>query len=396
MAGIALLGFGTVAGATAQLLAQRADAIRAAAGEAVTLQYILVRREKPGVSYPARTATDFSVIERDPEVRIVIEAIGGTGAALDYCRRALKAGKHVVTANKQMLAEYGHELTALALENGVQLLFEPSVGGGTPLLHPLRECFGASPIRELAGVLNGTTNYILTEMLENGELYESALARAQKLGYAESDPTADVSGLDAARKICVLADLLTGMRADPARVATTGIESVTAEDASLAASCGMSIRLLARVIRAGEETAVFVRPHAVAGTCPLSYLSGVTNGLLVRADSLGETFFSGPGAGGVSTACAVLSDVIDILRNPNRPQPCVWTQEPLPLADAGELPMRFLIRTDGQEQDAQERLGHLRWFRGQGIVCGALTEPMTERALRASGLRLLSVLPVME
>lgn len=396
MANIALLGYGTVGRSAADLLIRASDRLAAAAGEPVTLQYILVRRAYPGSEHAPRFVTDFDAIERDGSVRVVAEAIGGTGAALEYCRRALAAGKHVVTANKQLIAEYGHELTALARERGVQLLFEPSVAGGIPLLHPLRECFGACSVREVAGILNGTTNYILTEMRERGASYDAALARAQELGYAEQDPAADVGGLDAGRKTCILASMLTGLRADPAAVCMRGITDIRPEDAALAACAGMSIRLLGRVIRAEGGTAVFVRPHAVAGSSPLCRVSGVTNGALVRAEPLGEVFFSGPGAGGEATACALLSDVLEILRAPGRPQPSVWSGEALPLLDPDTLPMRWLIRTDEPAGRLEAALGALRPVRTQEGVCGAVTGTMTRRALDGAGLRLKAAWPVFE
>ena len=256
------------------------------------------RRALPDRPYKDKVVTDFSVIEHDADVFLVIETIGGCGAALEYVRRALAAGKHVVTANKQLIAEHGAELLALAKANGVSLLFEASVGGGIPVLHPLSQCLGANEIYEVRGILNGTTNFILTQMLEHGQSYEAALRDAQTRGYAEQDPTADVEGIDAGRKICILADMMFGKNVDPSRVSMTGISTITAEDAAFAESAGMKLRLLGRAVRQGQALTVFVSPHFIAGTQPLAPVSGVLNAVEVLGSSVGAVMFSGPGAGG--------------------------------------------------------------------------------------------------
>ena len=200
---LAILGPGVVGGSCAEILLRDADLLERNAGEQLELSYVLARRALPDRPYKDKVVTNFSVIEHDADVFLVIETIGGCGAALEYVRRALAAGKHVVTANKQLIAEHGAELLALAKANGVSLLFEASVGGGIPVLHPLSQCLGANEIYEVRGILNGTTNFILTQMLEHGQSYEAALRDAQTRGYAEQDPTADVEGIDAGRKVCI-------------------------------------------------------------------------------------------------------------------------------------------------------------------------------------------------
>lgn len=215
---LAILGPGVVGGSCAEILLRDADLLERNAGEQLELAYVLARRALPDRPYKDKVVTDFSVIEHDADVFLVIETIGGCGAALEYVRRALAAGKHVVTANKQLIAEHGAELLALAKANGVSLLFEASVGGGIPVLHPLSQCLGANEIYEVRGILNGTTNFILTQMLEHGQSYEAALRDAQTRGYAEQDPTADVEGIDAGRKVCILADMMFGKNVDPSRV----------------------------------------------------------------------------------------------------------------------------------------------------------------------------------
>lgn len=274
---LAILGPGVVGGSCAEILLRDADLLERNAGEQLELSYVLARRALPDRPYKDKVVTDFSVIEHDADVFLVIETIGGCGAALEYVRRALAAGKHVVTANKQLIAEHGAELLALAKANGVSLLFEASVGGGIPVLHPLSQCLGANEIYEVRGILNGTTNFILTQMLEHGQSYEAALRDAQARGYAEQDPTADVEGIDAGRKVCILADMMFGKNVDPSRVRMTGISAITAEDAAFAEAAGMKLRLLGRAIRQGQALAVFVSPHFIAGTQPLAPVSGVLN-----------------------------------------------------------------------------------------------------------------------
>ena len=239
---LAILGPGVVGGSCAEILLRDADLLERNAGEQLELSYVLARRALPDRPYRDKVVTDFSVIEHDADVFLVIETIGGCGAALEYVRRALAAGKHVVTANKQLIAEHGAELLALAKANGVSLLFEASVGGGIPVLHPLSQCLGANEIYEVRGILNGTTNFILTQMLEYGQSYEAALRDAQMRGYAEQDPTADVEGIDAGRKACILADMMFGKNVDPSRVRMTGISAITAEDAAFAEAAGMKLR----------------------------------------------------------------------------------------------------------------------------------------------------------
>ena len=417
---LAILGPGVVGGSCAEILLRDVSLLERSAGEQLELAYVLARRELPDRLYRDKVVTDFSVIERDANVFLVIETIGGCGAALEYVRRALAAGKHVVTANKQLIAEHGTELLALAKANGVSLLFEASVGGGIPVLHPLSQCLGANEIYEVRGILNGTTNFILTQMLERGQSYESALRDAQARGYAEQDPTADVEGIDAGRKICILADMLFGRNVAPSRVSMTGISAITAVDAAFAEAAGMKLRLLGRAVRQGQALAVFVSPHFIAGTQPLAPISGVLNAVEVLGSSVGAVMFSGPGAGGPATASAVLgdvvdivrnpgrkqpvdwsdapadlADVIDIVRNPGRSQPVSWSAEPATLLDPEELEALFFFRTRLPKETCEQALGSVRWLPDAGAFHGGFTEKTTRKALRASGLALDAVWPLL-
>lgn len=393
---VAIAGYGVVGGGVAELLIKNADVIARSAGQPVELKSILVRREYADDPYAAWMVRDFSVIEQDDEIDVLVETIGGCGAALDYCRRALRAGKSVVTANKQMVAEHGNELFALAREHGCNFLFEASVGGGIPVLNPLTRCLGANTISEVSGILNGTTNYILTQMLENGADYADALREAQARGYAEADPTADVEGIDAGRKACILAGLAFGQCVPPEQITMEGISRITALDAAFAAAAGMKIKLLGRALARGGELYVFTAPHFIPQTQLLASVSGVDNAILVRGSAVGTVVFSGPGAGRYPTASAVVGDVIDIAKHPNRPQPCGWDAEGAwELRTMDELPVRYFIRTSQTRDEAEQVLGKIDWLPDQDGEHGGITAATTRRALTESGLRLAAAWPVM-
>ena len=393
---IAILGPGTVGGGVAEILEKNADTVAAGAGEEIRVKYALARREMPDFPYQDRLIRDFSVIERDPEVWLVAEAIGGCGAALDMVRRSLAAGKHVVTANKQLIAEHGVELFALAREHGVNLLFEASVGGGIPVLNPMTRCLGANHITAVSGILNGTTNYILTQMLEHGESYDAALRAAQAKGYAEADPTADVEGIDAARKICILAGLAFGKNVDPAEIHVEGITRVTAADAAFAAAGGMKIKLLGRAMRQDGRLYCFVSPHFVPEGKLLAAVGGVGNAVAVTGDMVGEVTFCGPGAGRYPTASAVVADIIDIARHPGREQPTGWCASEERPACYHELTARWYVRTKEAKTDAERQLGAIAWLPEQGDRHGGVTGALPRRALRDSGLALDAAWPVLD
>ena len=394
---IAILGAGTVGGSCARILLQDAAIIEKNAHEAIELAYVVDLREMPDAPFRDQLVKDFSVVEADPDVFLVIEAIGGCGAALQFVRRALLAGKHVVTSNKQLVAEHGTELLELAAAHGVNFLFEASVGGGIPVLHPLSQCLGANEILEVRGILNGTTNFILTQMLEFGQSYDAALKDAQARGYAEQNPAADVEGIDAGRKICILADMMFGKNVDPSRVSMTGISSITAHDAAFAEAAGMKLKLLGRAVRQTDASiAVFVSPHFVAGSEPLAPVSGVLNAIEVLGSNVGSAMFFGPGAGGDATASAVLGDVIDIVRNPGRAQPVAWSAEPAALSDPDEFEAPFFIRTELPTSVCEQALGEIRWLPDQGAFHGGFTKPTCRRAIRASSLALCAAWPVLE
>ena len=325
MVNVAVLGFGTVGSGVAEVLTGHESSIQRKAGGLIRLKYILDVRDFPGSPFADRFVKDFSVIEKDPEVDIVVETIGGATVALDFTRRALEAGKSVVTSNKELVATCGYELTQLAKDRGVCYLFEASVGGGIPIIRPLSQCLAANEILEIYGIVNGTTNYILTRMIRAGLTFDAALGEAQEKGYAERDPSADVEGHDACRKICILADIAFGRHISPAQVPTQGITGVTLADVDYAESAGKKIKLLGRAIRREDgRVCAYVAPHLVDQSNPLAGVEDVFNAISVRGDAIGDVMFYGRGAGKLPTASAVVADVIDVARNMGHRKALGW------------------------------------------------------------------------
>ena len=390
----ALLGCGIVGGGVAAIMRENAQYIEKSVGAPVELKYILEKRDCSGEPWADRVIGDFSIIENDPEVSVVAECIGGVGVAYDFVRRALLAGKSVVTCNKQMIAERGLELLSIAKEKRVFLLFEASVGGGIPLLRPLTNCLSANRIEEVCGIVNGTTNYILTQMIQCGQDFDSALADAQRMGYAEADPSADVDGLDAMRKLCILADLCFGSNVPPERVPTEGIRGVTAEDAALAERLGYAIKLLAHAKRMdGERFTAYVAPHLVPRDHMLASVNGVMNAVAVRGNAVGETLFYGAGAGRMPTASAMVADILDTFRRGNGRKFIDWGPEiPGRFVDPDEVPSRWFVRYVGG-------CGALAAHCVGGDGCfAAITDPMDRGTLKArlEGLEVKSVFRVLD
>ena len=378
MANIAIMGFGTVGAGVAEVARMNHDSIAAKIGEEVNVKYILDVRDFPDSPYADKMIKDFAIIENDPEVEIVVETIGGARVALDFTRRALKAGKHVVTSNKELVATYGRELLEIAKEKNVNYLFEASVGGGIPLLRPLFQCLAANQIEEIFGILNGTTNYILTRMVKGGASFADALKEAQSKGYAEADPTADVEGIDAGRKICILSNLAWGKEVEPAKIRMEGISKLDLKDVGIAASAGYRVKLLGHAIRLADgKVAAFVAPHLVPESCPISTVDDVFNGVMIRGNAVGDVMFYGRGAGNLPTASAVMGDVLDVMDHREKRRNIGWSQG-ADLAAVEDLPMRWYLRGSfaeaGDACAVSEKLA-------EGAV---ITEPMTESAAKAA------------
>ncbi|MBQ8836173.1 MAG: homoserine dehydrogenase [Clostridia bacterium] len=315
MKNIAILGLGVVGRGTADLLEANKALIAERVGEPVNIKYILDLRDFPGTPYEKKVVHDFSVIENDPEVELVAETMGGSHPAYDYSLAALKAGKCVVTSNKEVVANFGEELLAAAKENGVSYAFEASVGGGIPIVRPLVTDFIANKIVEISGILNGTTNYILTEMKTKGKSYADALKEAQAKGYAEKDPTADVEGIDTCRKICILTALATGILPEAAKVRTIGISKIDGADVKLLEKKKYAVKLLGRMKMQDGKPCPIVAPFVCGADSPLSHVDDVFNGITVCGNTLGQTMFYGRGAGADPTASAVANDILSILKD---------------------------------------------------------------------------------
>ncbi len=325
MVNVAILGFGVVGSGVAEVLATNGAHIDRKVDDLIRLKYILDVREFPDSPFADKVIHDFSIIENDPEVSVVVETIGGAKVAKDFTERALRAGKSVVTSNKELVAAHGYDLLQLAREHGASYLFEASVGGGIPIIRPLNQCLAANEITEICGILNGTTNYILTRMIRAGLSFDAALKEAQANGYAEQDPTADIEGQDACRKICILASLAFGRHVYPDQVPTRGITGVSLADVAYAEGAGKKIKLLGRAIRREDgKVCAFVGPHLVDQEDPLSGVEDVFNAITVRGNAIGDVMFYGRGAGKLPTASAVVADVIDVAKHMKSRQYLGW------------------------------------------------------------------------
>ena len=386
MVNVAILGFGTVGSGVAEVLTTNGGLIDHRVDDLVRLKYIVDVRDFPDSPYQGLFVKDFAVLENDPELDIVVETIGGATIALDFTTRALKAGKSVVTSNKELVATHGYELLQLARANGCSYLFEASVGGGIPILRPLTSCLAANELEQVTGILNGTTNYILTRMIRAGLTFEQALAEAQSNGYAEKDPTADVDGHDACRKICILADLAFGRQVCPDQVSTQGIRGVTLEDVAYADSVGDKIKLLGRAIRQPNgRVCAFVAPHLVPGENPLAGVEDVFNAIAVTGNAIGDVMFYGRGAGKLPTASAVVADVIDIAKDLKKDRHNGWEEgAPDLVVSADCLTSPWYVRAQLSADEAKKRCGDIQLLARSGAPAGEaafLTAPMTQPEL---------------
>ncbi len=313
MISIALLGFGCVGSGTAEVLTENKKIIEERLGTEYQIKYILDLRDFPESPFGSLVVHDFNTILNDPEVSIVAEMMGGSHPAYDFTKACLEAGKSVVTSNKEVVAKFGVELCEIAYNHGVRYMFEASVGGGIPVIRPLMTDLAANKINKINGILNGTTNYILTEMRDNGSDFDSVLRTAQALGYAEANPSADVDGIDAARKTVILAAIMSGKLVSPDAISTEGITKIELSDVAAAGKLGYSIKLIGHAEEKDGKLLSFVSPMAIPASNPLSRIDGVFNGILVNANMVGEVMFYGPGAGKLPTASAVVADIVDII-----------------------------------------------------------------------------------
>jgi len=311
---IAILGFGVVGSAVYELADKNAKVLEQKVGDRISVKRILDIRDFSNHEACDKFSKDFDQIINDPSIEIVVECIGGLHPALEFVKAALQKGKSVVTSNKELVAAHGKELSEIACINNASFLFEASVGGGIPIIRPLKTCLASNNITEVVGILNGTTNFILTKMLNENLSFASALACAQKLGYAESNPSADVDGHDTCRKASILATVAFGEQVACSAIPTQGISKVTLRKLQNARERGCVIKLIAWIRYVNGKLRCSVKPTQVPLEHPLAHADGVNNAILVRGDFVGDVVFSGPGAGGAATASAVVGDVIEIAR----------------------------------------------------------------------------------
>ena len=400
---VALLGFGVVGSGTAEVLTQNKSIIEKKIGQEINIKYILDLREFPDSPFADRIVHDFNTIANDPEVSVVAEMMGGSHPAYDFTVACLKAGKSVVTSNKEVVANFGTELLALARQHGVSYLFEASVGGGIPIIRPLREDLASNNVTAISGILNGTTNYILTKMDVEGASFAEVLKDAQQKGYAEANPAADVEGLDAARKIVILAAMAFGKRIDPSTILCEGITGITSADSELAKEMGYTIKLIGYTTKVDGKILAMVSPRLVPLGNPIHGVSGVFNGILVNADMVGEVMFYGPGAGKLPTASAVTGDMVDIMAHtPAGIISPVWVDAaPEEIADPEAYVCRHLVVLDAPlsaESDikAHFALNAVRFTEGRfSFITEELSEAEVKAGIAAVGYPLVTRIRVL-
>ena len=357
MAKAALLGYGTIGSGVAEILRVNADTVAGKAGERIELKYILDLRDFPGDINEDKIVHDIDIILSDPEVSVVVEAMGGVEPAYTFTKGALLAGKCVTTSNKALVAKHGAELIAIAKERDLSFLFEASVGGGIPIISPMISSLTANVIEEVTGILNGTTNYMMTRMSEEGLEFDDVLKDAQRKGFAEADPTADIEGYDACRKIAILTSLASEKQVDFEDIPCEGITNITAADFKYAKALGRSIKLLASSRRMGDTYSALVAPFLLSPDHPLYPVSGVFNAVFVNGNMLGDAMFYGSGAGKLPTASAVVSDIIDMVKHAGEHIEVRWSSEKLVLADSTQAEYAYFVRTAAGKNAVESAFG---------------------------------------
>lgn len=383
---IAVLGYGTVGSGVVEVINTNHVSINKKAGDEIEIKYVLDLRDFPGDPIQEKVVHDFDIILNDPEIRIIAEVMGGVEPAYTFTKKALLAGKSVCTSNKELVARHGSELLEIARERNINYLFEASCGGGIPIIRPLNSSLTADEIDEIAGILNGTTNYILTEMFEKGANFEDVLKKAQEMGYAERNPEADVEGYDACRKIAILSSLAFGRQVDFEDIYTEGITGITATDIRYVKAMGKTIKLLAYSRKVEGSFYAMVAPEIVSVDDPLYSVNGVFNAIFVHGNVLGDAMFYGSGAGKLPTASAVVADIVDEAKHLNRSIMAFWSSKKLNLTDISNSEKQFFVRVKGCPKEKLEDVERI-FGEVQPIILpecedefGFVTEVMTEAA----------------
>lgn len=400
---IAVMGYGTVGSGVVEVIESHSSSIpKKTGGSSLEIAKILDLRDFPDDPHAELFTKDFNDILNDSEIKIVAETMGGVNPAYDFTMKLLKAGKSVVTSNKELVAQKGLELLKAADESGANYLFEASVGGGIPIIRPLTQCLAANDIEGIAGILNGTTNFILTMMIEEGMAFEDALKLAQDKGYAEKDPTADVEGHDACRKVCILASLAFGKHVYPSQVETEGISNITLEDVSYINSANGVIKLLGQIKYIdANRIAAFVSPAVVYNGSQLASVKDVFNAVLVRGDAVGDVCFYGAGAGKLPTASAVVADIIDCAKHTERKKIFGWGagDEDYVVDYASTIEMPFYVRAKADCSDIKSKFDDVKFLSRQGQPSDEvafITDIMTENALKEklNGIEVMNTIKV--
>ena len=395
MISAAVLGYGTVGGGVVEVLQTNSDVIAKRVGDEINVKYILDLRDFPGDRNEKLVVHDYDIIVNDPEVKIICETMGGVEPAFTFSKKALAAGKSVCTSNKELVAAHGPELIALAKENNCNYLFEASVGGGIPIIRPIVNALTSEKIDGIYGILNGTTNYILTKMEKEGARFEDVLKEAQDKGYAEKNPEADVEGYDAVRKLAILSSLVYGKNVDYNDIYTEGITKITPEDFAYAKALGKTIKLIAM----GRETAdgryAMVSPRMISSDNPLYCAQDVFNAILLHSDMLGDSMYYGRGAGKLPTASAVCGDVIEMAKNPDRHLTLIWDSAKQEIKSKDTLSQQYFVRVEGNDASAvKAAFGDVEFVAVKDItgeiafVTGVMTEKeYADAAAKISGIK---------
>lgn len=384
MVKVAVLGYGTVGSGIVEVIKTNQDMVNKKAGDEIDVKYILDLRDFPGDPYENLVVHDVEIILNDPEVLVIAEAMGGVEPAYTFTKRALSAGKSVCTSNKELVAKHGAELIELASANKCNYMFEASVGGGIPIIRPLNASLTPERVDGITGILNGTTNYILTKMEKEGSDFDTVLKEAQDKGYAERNPEADVEGYDACRKIAILSSLIYGKNVNFEHIYTEGITKITTNDFAYAKKAGYTIKLLAMSKEVDGKYFAMVTPCMINDQNPLYFVNDVFNGILVHGNTLGNTMYYGAGAGKLPTASAVVSDIIDCVKHLGKTVFCFWDKEELTLSSMDDSVKRFFVRVkDADFAKAKEVFGDVEVIDAQiAGEKGFFTQAMSEKAFK--------------
>ena len=386
MINIAVLGYGTVGSGVVEVIKTNQKNVNKRAGQEINIKYVLDLRDFPGDPVEEILVHDYNVILNDPEVDIVVEVMGGINPAYEFTKNALLAGKTVASSNKELVASHGAELLKIAKEKNVNYLFEASVGGGIPIIRPLNQSLTADEFTEITGILNGTTNYILTKMFDEGSDFDTVLKRAQEKGYAERNPEADVEGYDACRKIAILTSLVCGKQVDFEDVYTEGITKITGAEIKYAKALGGTIKLLGKSIFKDGTVYSMVAPFIISDEHPLFNVNGVFNGIFINGNMLGDTMFYGKGAGKLPTASAVVSDVVDAVKHQGTNIMTIWEEEKITLGDMNNFECKYFVRVKdtNSEADIEKAFGDVEYIdAGISGEKAFLTKVMSEGSFKS-------------